>query len=107
MFVISNTAGVIRQIATAVPRATGASIIKTPSAKATDMHVSELDMKNRDTLKLTLRVTKLTMGVPANMKPAVANEEQMKANVVAIINASKIYPPASVGVPPFVWSSAM
>jgi hypothetical protein len=36
------------------------------------------------------------------MKPTVANEEHMKANVVAIMNVSNIYLPASIGVPPFV-----
>jgi hypothetical protein len=37
----------------------------------------------------------------------IATADNMKDNVLAIMNASKAYLPASVGVPPLVCSSAM
>lgn len=47
------------------------------------------------------------MEIPEYMRSRVAIEEQMNAKVVAMMNASKVYLPASVGEPPLMWSSAL
>jgi hypothetical protein len=88
-------------------RPTGASTIYTPSEKATVKQVSELEVRNTDILKYIRRIFNLTMDMPENMSPSVANEEQMKANVLAIMNAWKYHVPKSLGVPLLVWSLAL
>jgi hypothetical protein len=64
--------------------------------------VRELAMKNTDVRKLIWRLLKLTKEVPENMRPMVAIEEQIKASEFAIMNASNVKVPPSVGAPRFV-----
>lgn len=90
-----------------VLRPTGANTIYTPSAKATFKQVSELEAKKTDITKCLRRIGNLTRGMPANMTPTVAMDEQMKANVLAIMNALKYHVPRSPGVPSLVWSLAL
>lgn len=47
------------------------------------------------------------MEIPEYIRSRVAIEEQMNAKVVAMMNASNVYLPASVGEPPLMWSSAL
>lgn len=90
-----------------VVRPTGASTIYTPSAKATFKQVSELEAKKTDITKCLRRIGNFTKGIPAYMRPTVAVEEQMKANVLAIMNALKYHIPRIPGVPLAVWSLAL
>ena len=103
----STTRGLMTQIAMAVFGKTGDRLVYTPSAKATTNAMMEQCIKSMLLSKWFLRLTKLSLADPAYMEARVAIVEQMKASVLAIMNAWKANVPASVGVPPFLLVSAL
>ncbi len=107
MFLYSIVKGLSTQMAMPVLASTGASTMYTPSANAATKLVPELVRKKMDTAKWLRRTGRLTMEIPEYIRSRVAIEEQMNAKVVAMMNASNVYLPASVGEPPLMWSSAL
>uniref|UniRef100_J3MWL3 Uncharacterized protein n=1 Tax=Oryza brachyantha TaxID=4533 RepID=J3MWL3_ORYBR len=86
-------------IVAAIAGDTGISTKYMPSAKAEPKLVTEPATRSEDILKCQRREGKLTMEIPEYIRLIVAKTEQMNANVLAMMNASKQYLPARVGVP--------
>ena len=83
----STTRGLMTQIAMAVFGKTGDRLVYTPSAKATTNAMMESCIKVMLWRKWSLRLPKLSLADPAYMEARVAIVEQMKAIVLAIMNA--------------------
>lgn len=77
-----------------------------PNAKDIAKLAPEIAAKYTDELKFFRRTARSTIAIPENIRLVVATEAQTNASVVAMMNASKAYLPASVGVPLLGCSSA-